>query len=151
MHGKIWAAGLMSAFAVCGVARAAEVQDCNGAESPTNIVEPWDKNTRTFYKGEVRVALIDTGGEPACCSAQLLVIAPDPNDESGERSCHLVVNKGGVGFGDIQFDKLTASYDAKKGLLIAFPYSETGLDGKTKAVGTAHVRVNVSNGKVTAE
>ena len=151
MRRAILVMALASLFTLTGAAMAAEVHDCDGAENPGNIVEPWDQNTRTFYKGEVRVALIDTGGEPACCSAQLLVLAPDPTDETGDRSCHLITNKGGVGFGDIVFAKLTATYNPKTGLLIAFPYSHTGLDGKPDATGTAHVRVNVGTGKVSAQ
>ena len=34
----------------------------------TYVMEPWEQNTRTFYNGQVRVAVVDTDGEPACCS-----------------------------------------------------------------------------------
>jgi hypothetical protein len=138
-------------FAACGAASAAQIRECNGEETAANIEEPWEKNAHAFDNGEVRVALIDTGGEPACCSYQLLLLTPDPQDKGGARACHLVTNTGGVGFGALYFDKLAAHYDPKTGLSITFRFATLGLDGKPNASGIAHVRVNTRNGKITAE
>lgn len=151
MRAGIFAA-LAAATLILGArgAKAALVKDCDGAAAPENIVEPWEKSTKVFYKGEVRVVLINTA-EPACCGDRLLILSPDTDPEGGGRVCHQVLNNDGQGFGDIGFEKLAAAYDPKKGLLISFPYSKLGLDGKTTPVGTAHVRINVSTGDVTAE
>ena len=140
------AAALVSAG---GAAHAAKVHDCDGAESAPGITEPWEKNTKLFYNGKVRTALVVTG-KPACCSNQLLILSPDNDPEGDGRAGHLVVNDGGQGFGDIGFEKLTATYDPKKGLLIIFPYFTNGEDGNLKPAGTANVRINVSTGNVTA-
>lgn len=130
---------------------ALNVRDCDDVASASNLLEPWEANTKTFYKGEVRVAVVDTGGEPACCSAHLLIILPDKSleDEGGGRICKLVEQKGDSGFMGIYFDKVTASYDAKKGLLVTFPY-QFSKDGDPKQ-GTGKVRVNITKGTVTPE
>jgi hypothetical protein len=137
-------------ISAAGAGHAAQVQECDGAAAPENIVEPWEKSTKVFYKGEVRVALINTG-EPACCGDRLLILSPDTDPEGGGRLCHQVLNDDGQGFGDIGFENLTAAYDAKKGLLVSFPYSRLALDGTRKPAGTAHIRINLASGAVSAE
>ena len=132
-----------------GTAQAVAVADCDWAANAQNIVEPWEKNSRTFYDAQVRVANLDTGGEPACCSAQLLVIFPDHSDMNTQGTCKLVRATKEMGFFHIDFDKLRATYDARKGLLIAFPYS-TSIDDKPTR-GTAKVRLNLEAGTLVAE
>ncbi|HEX3809198.1 MAG TPA: hypothetical protein VHW02_05805 [Rhizomicrobium sp.] len=141
------AAALVSA---AGAAHAAKVRECDGVADASNIAEPWEKSTKVFYNGKVRVALLYIS-EPACCGDQLLILSPDNDPEGDGRACHLVANDDGQGFGDIGFENLTAAYDAKKGLLISFPYSKLDLDGTPKPAGTAHIRINVASGSVTAE
>ena len=152
----------MRRFAILAVAlvaatpaSAVTVKRCDDGDtyvqSAAAIAEPWEKNTRTFYNGEVRVALMDTGGEPACCSMHLLILAPDPRNEDGSRSCWLVNNEGGMGFVNIDFTHVATRYDAGKGLLITFPYALYSDIGRPGEQGTAHVRVNLASGSVTAE
>ena len=57
-------AGIL-ALASAAPSRAAILEDCNDYASAGLIVEPWEQNTRTFYNGQVRVAVVDTDGEPA--------------------------------------------------------------------------------------
>jgi hypothetical protein len=118
-----------------------------------NIAEPWEKNTRTFYSGNVRVALIDTGGEPVCCSMHLLIIVPVPSEDTGVdpvRRCYLVHNTEGMGFVGIDFARMASSYDAAKGLLITFPY-ELYNEGNPGPKGVGRVRINVIEGTAVAE
>lgn len=149
---------ILQALAAAGIAAgihspagAVEVRACDVEANAANIVEPWDKNTKTFYSGKVRVAYLDTGGEPACCSGWLLVLAPDPGDETGNRSCHVIGNKNGTGFSDIAFGRLRGGYDAKRGLLVSFPYAVVGQDRKAGPGGMAKIRINMSSGRVTVE
>lgn len=78
---------LAAATAVLSVfsANAASVKDCGDDYKANiqNLAEPWEKNTKTFLNGSVRIALVDTGGEPVCCSMHLLVLAEAPEDPSG--------------------------------------------------------------------
>ena len=136
-------------------ALAVTVSDCNddSMANVRNIAEPWDKNTRAFANGNVRVALIDTGGEPVCCSMHLLILAPSvPNVEGMDpyRNCFMVHNKGQMGFVAIDFARLIGRYEAGKGLLITFPY-ELYNEGNPGPKGVARVRVNVAKGTVAVE
>lgn len=143
--------GLIVAAVLSGPAQAASVHDCDETANAGNIVEPWEKNSRTFYNGQVRVAYLDTGGEPVCCSGHLLVAIPgDDNEPGGGQTCFVVSDHDTLGFMAIGFDKLSTSYDPNRGLLIAFPF-ERYIDGIRSTKGTAKVRVNIAKHSVTVE
>ena len=89
--------------------------------SAVNIAEPWDKNSRTFSNGNIRVALVDTGGEPACCSSHLVILSPTGEQGVEGRACHLVNDHDGLGFVGLDLAKATTAYDPKKGLLLTLP------------------------------
>ena len=142
---------MVAAAAICATpANAANVRDCDETASVQTLAEPWEKNIRTFYNGNVRVALLDTGGEPVCCSVHLLILVPDKTSEMGDRTCHIVSDHESMGFAGIDFARLTSKYDSAKGLLITFPYT-LYVDGISSKSGTARLRVNLQNGKVTTE
>ncbi len=144
----------LAVLATATPAAAVAVRDCddgNNTATVTNIVEPWEKNSKVFYKGQVRVALLDTGGEPACCSLHLMVLSPGlAKDEPDFTACHVISDHDNFGFGNIDFDKLAASYDPKKGLLITFPIVISDGDSMQKP-GTAKIRLNLAAGTVTVE
>jgi hypothetical protein len=144
---RIWFAAAL--VFITSEAHAAAVVDCDWAAGAQNIVEPWEKNIRTFYNGQVRVAHLDTGGEPACCSAQLLVIFPDHSDMNTQGTCKLVRLDKDRGFSSIDFAGLKTGYDTKKGLLIVIPYS--GWDGEKTTPGTAKVRLDLDRGTLVVE
>jgi hypothetical protein len=134
----------------CAPALAVEVRECDWAAQAPSIAEPWETNSKSFYRGQVRVALIDTGGEPVCCSAQLLILIPDNSEGAGGRICRLVGSSGQLGFESIDFARLATRYDAGRGLLIIFPYT-LYVDGLRHTSGVGRVRVNVERGTVSAE
>jgi hypothetical protein len=68
----------------------------------------------------------------------------------GDRTCHIVSDHEGMGFAGIDFAHVASKYDSSKGLLITFPYT-LYVDGVSNKQGTAHVRINLQNGKVTVE
>ena len=147
--------GILVLLAMTAPAAAVSVMDCNDDQSTAaaaNIAEPWEKNTKVFYNGQVRVAVVDTGGEPVCCSIHLLVLSPaGGQDEPEYTACHLINDHEGMGFVSIDFARIAAAYDAKKGLLITFPYG-LYVDGvKPNKPGTAKIRLNLKAGTVTAE
>jgi hypothetical protein len=143
--------GLLAAAMLTGAASAATVRDCDDTASARNIVEPWEKNARTYYKGQVRAALLDTGGEPACCSFHLLLILPPNEDEPGSTdTCFIVSQNGTTGYGHIGFDKIAAAYDAKKGLLLSVPMIVSNGDDVQKS-GVIKLRVNVAKHSVVVE
>lgn len=132
------------------LAAAAQVRECDETANVQSIAEPWEKNTRSFYDGNVRVALLDTGGEPVCCSVHLMLLIPDKSDEMGGRLCRIVSDHESLGFAGIDFARLSARYNAQGGLLITFPYT-LYVDGLSSRNGVAHVRVNVAKGSVVVE
>ena len=147
--------GILALLAMTAPAAAVSVMDCGddaSTASAANIAPPWEKNTRLFYNGQVRVAVMDTGGEPVCCSVHLLVLSPaGGQDEPEFTACHLINDHEGMGFVSIDFAKIAAAYDPKKGLLITFPYG-LYVDGvKPNKPGTAKIRLNLKAGTVTAE
>lgn len=146
--------GVLFLCALATPAAALSVMDCNDDQSTAsaaNIAPPWEKNTRLFYNGQVRVAVMDTGGEPVCCSLHLLVLSPaGGQDEPEFTACHLVNDHEGMGFVGLDVAKLTAAYDPKKGLLITIPYRLYKDDGGTKP-GTGKIRLNLAKGTVTVE
>lgn len=141
-----------------GLAQAQVVQDCRDADriaSPANIAEPWAEQSRTFADGAIRIALIDTGGEPVCCSAHLLVLSPaGGQDEPAYRACRIVSGSEGQGFFDLDIPGTRASYDPARGLLLSVPVAHW-----TKAVELGRppiwermeLRVNQATGTVDFE
>ncbi len=150
---KIWGAGLaLAAMAAAGPAGAVSIGGCDGwMANPVFIAEPWGQNTRTFYNDQVRVALMDTNGEPVCCSVHLLVLMPNKDDELGGRSCHLIHNTGELGFSAVDFKTLKTGYDAKKGLLLTFRYSTMREDGSGSDTHTAGLRINIARNTIAPE
>lgn len=139
-------AALLPAQAIADV----QANPCDWLRDMRNIVEPWEENTRTFYNGQVRVVNADSG-EPACCSANLLLLVPDPEDEMEGDKCVAIGMGPGMGVTRLDYHKLTADYDPATGLTLRFPYAilnlETSRMGPTK---NATVRINLKTGEVSA-
>jgi hypothetical protein len=144
-------AGLIGAAMLSGGAQAAVVRDCDQTASAGNIVEPWEKNSKTFYNGQVRAALLDTGGEPACCSGHLLITVPPSDDEpGGGQTCFVISDHDNMGYGRVWFEKIAATYDAARGLLVTVPVTiSNGDDVQKNAV--VKVRVNIAKHSVAIE
>lgn len=126
------------------IAAAQAVSECKDFD-PDSIIEPWEKNIATYSNGEIRVAALDTI-EPAAAAFRFLVLSP-PRDEVGGRSCHIITNDDGNGFGAIYFDKRTSSYDAAKGLTVTIPYMPAGAEAEQEA-SYLRITINQSTGKI---
>jgi hypothetical protein len=142
---------LAAVFVVfASTAMAAEVGPCGDLDRVSNLVG----QTRSFAKGEIRIAHVDTGGEPVCCSSHLLVLIP--SDEIGTQ-CFAVSQKAATsdasarGFSNIGFSQIKASYDPKRGLLLSVPYTQYNLDDRRGTPGAMAVRVSLRKGNVTIE
>jgi hypothetical protein len=124
-------------------AQAAEVGPCNELDRVSNLVG----QTRSFAQGKVRIAHVDTDGEPVCCSSHLLVLIPAP--EIGSQ-CFAISQKAGdaskspLGFSSIAFSQIKASYDAQRGLLLNVPFTLYNPDGGPGKPGSTNVRVDLS-------
>lgn len=145
------AAGLL---ALASPAAALSVRPCDGTtDLAMNLVEPWSGHSWSFYQGRVRVAVLDTGGEPACCSSHLLVMFADEDEPGGGMVCRIVSDSGERGFAGIDPRSVKTAYDPRRGLLVSFGYSwfPPEGDGSRTVRGLGRVRVNLSRGTVTAE
>jgi hypothetical protein len=124
-------------------AQAAEVGPCNDLDRISMLVG----QTKSFAQGKVRIAHVDTDGEPVCCSSHLLVLIPGP--EIGSQ-CFAVSQKATTGsesqrgFSNIGFGQIKASYDAQRGLLLNVPYTLYNPDGGPGKPGSTNVRVDLS-------
>ncbi|MCW1404168.1 hypothetical protein [Pararhodobacter zhoushanensis] len=137
-------------------ATAQVIADCDWVGSPANIFEPWDTHSRSFANGAIRVALLDTGGEPACCSRHLLILSPsgDGSDEPIFRQCRVASAQVNSGFYDVDVPGITASYDPAKGLLLSVPVGHwhEGVEaGRPPIVERMEIRINQSTGTVAVE
>lgn len=132
------------------------IAQCDWAANLRNIVEPWDKHTRTFANGKIRIAHVDTGGEPVCCSSYLAILAPtNPEEEelTGRQCALLTDSDQTLGFSWIDFPAITASYDPGLGLLLSVPverYDVNSNNGSTLP-GIVNIRINQATGSITTE
>ena len=125
--------------------------DCDGPAHVSSVAEPWKDATRTFANGVIRVVWVDTGGEPACCSSHLVILAPDPEDELGNRKCRILSDGAQwLGFQSVDVSGIKSSYDAGKGLLLSVPI-ERYIDGIKSNKSSVGVRINQANGIISIE
>jgi hypothetical protein len=125
-------------------ADAAEVGPCNDLDRISNLVG----QTKSYSEGKIRIAHLDTDGEPVCCSSHLLVFIPSPDIGS---QCFAVSQKAATGsesqqgFNNIEFNRIKASYDPQRGLLLNVPYTLYDPQGGRGKPGIASVRVNLGD------
>lgn len=100
-------------------ALAQSVSDCDWRATAASLVEPWEAHSKTYSKGAVRVALLDTV-EPAAGAYHVLVLSP-PFNELGERQCKVVSFDGTMGFAGAYFGDIDAGYDPATGLMVSLP------------------------------
>jgi hypothetical protein len=123
-------------------AGAAEVGPCNDLDRISMLVG----QTRSYSQGKIRVAHVDTDGEPVCCSSHLLVIIPSPEIGSQCFAVSQKASKGSesqLGFSDVGFSRIKASNDPKRGLLLVVPYTLYNPNGGPGKPGSANVRVDL--------
>jgi hypothetical protein len=140
---RIHATCAWAVFAVLGsAADAAQVGPCNDLDRLSYLVG----QTKSYSEGKIRTAHVDTDGEPVCCSSHLLVIIPSP--EIGSQ-CFAVSQKAAtdsgspLGFSNIEFNRIKASYDRDRGLLLNVPYTLYNPNGGPGKPGSTNVRVDL--------
>lgn len=137
------AALLLLAAMACGFGRAeaASVGACEHLDRISFLAE----GPRAFSNGKIRVALVDTDGEPVSGSVHVLVFIPE---ESIGSRCFAIsrtsASDGGsaLGFYEVAWARLKASYDAERGLLIVLPYSLYDGSGGRPA-GDLRIRIDL--------
>ena len=132
------------------------ITDCDWVANPANIAEPWEANSRTYANGAIRIALLDTGGEPVCCSAHLLILAPSGSgqEEPAYRACQVFSARSGSGFYGFDVARTAASYDPARGLLLSVPvyHWHQGMEsGAPPIEERVELRINQATGEVRAE
>ena len=135
----------MTALTAAG-AVAQTVQACDWRSNPAFIVEPWENHTKAFANGAIRVAHLDTHGEPVCCSTHLMILVPHP--EYG-RSCYTISDPNQTGWTWMEFSQLTARYDPGRGLIVSVPVAYY-TDGSSSIWRTLDATINQAQGTVTA-
>jgi hypothetical protein len=143
----LWAVFIVFASA----AGAAEVGPCNDLDRISSLVG----QTRSFSEGKIRIAHVDTDGEPVCCSSHLLVFIPGPEIGSQCFAVSQVAAKADGsprGFSNVEFSRIKAAYDPKRGLLLSVPYTLYNPEGGQGKPGSVNVRVNLAGtGSVRVE
>ncbi len=129
----------------------ASIETCEGPSSIANVTYPWNEATRTFANDKIRIVTVDTGGEPACCSAHLVILAPDPEDELGNQQCKILSDgQQWQGFQFVDIRNMKSGYDAAKGLLLSIPV-ERYVDGVKSNKAIVDVRINQATGSIVVE
>ena len=140
---------LMIAFT--SAASAAEVGPCNDLDRVSLLVG----QTKSYADGKIRVAHVDTDGEPVCCSSHLLIFIPGPDigSQCFALSQQAAKNSGTArGFSNIEFARIKGTYDARRGLQLSVPYRLYGGDGGRGKPGSVNVRVDLRDqGSVRVE
>jgi hypothetical protein len=154
MRNALFPLVVLGAFAAPAAAQV--VTECDWIGTAANIVEPWETQSRTFANGNIRVAWVDTGGEPVCCSSHLMVLSPsgDGHDEPIYRQCRLVSAQPGAGFFTVDVPGIAASYDPALGLLLSVPVGHWHHAMETGAAPIwerMEVRINQATGVVSIE
>ena len=145
-------AAALAAVTLAAPANAAPwLGDCNDYASAGLIVEPWEQNTRTFYSGQVRIAVVDTDGEPACCSSWLVVIFPDKEDELGGRKCMMLGSGEGMGFAGIDAKAIRSSYATATGLTLTVPVKKLRDDDQGTRTETITLALDLSRSRLTVK
>lgn len=153
-HRRSAIAALFAALAVVSPAAAPGqvIEPCGWVGNPASIVEPWDAKSRSFANGAIRIALLDTGGEPVCCARHLLILAPSGADDGPPyRQCLVVSAQPGSGFFDIDFAGIAASHDPALGLLLQVKLFHYTGDGGPGIPDQMAIRINQASGAVVIE
>lgn len=152
---RLFPALAVAAAALPFCASAQVINECGWVASPANILEPWSEFSRSYANGAIRIAVLDTGGEPVCCATHLLIIAPSaPDNGPIYRQCFVASAEGGMGFYDIDVPGIIASYDPARGLLLSVPvsYYHDGIGtGAPGIPDRMELRINQATGTVVAE
>jgi hypothetical protein len=131
-------------FVILGsAAEAAEVGPCNDLDRISYLVG----QTKSYSEGKIMTAHVDTDGEPVCCSSHLLVFIPSPEIGSQCFAMSQTAAKGSGGqrgFNSIEFNRIKATYDSQRGLLLNVPYTLYNPDGGAGKAESANVRINLS-------
>lgn len=130
-------------------ASAVTISDCGDYRSSVqSLAEPWEANTRTFAKGDIRLAVADTI-EPAAGSFHLIILHP-PFDELGGPQCHVVSANESFGFSGMDLAPAEAAYDPASGLSIYIPVGVYNDATGGFVDGELTVTINQATGEVSA-
>ncbi len=129
-------------------AAAVTVSVCNEMADVRAVAEPWEANTKTFAKGDIRLVVLDTV-EPAAGAFHLVILHP-PRDELGSPMCSMVSAAEGIGFSDMGLAPATAGYDPARGLVVTLPVALYNADTTGFDRATLSVTINQSSGQVQA-
>ncbi|MBF9057809.1 hypothetical protein HKCCSP123_01315 [Rhodobacterales bacterium HKCCSP123] len=135
----------MLGFYAATPAAAQVLRDCDTWEaSARNLMAPPEVAVRSFANGAVRVMGLDTV-EPALAWAHLLITHPLPDEPFP--GCVLISETGGLGFGGLRMEALSARYDPVRGLTLTVPVGAT--DGVSTTWRDLVVTVNQATGRVS--
>ena len=127
--------------------RAQAVGECDWRAAASAIAEPWERTSRTFAKGAIRLAVLDVI-EPAAAAFHLLVLSP-PYDEVGGRQCRVVSLDAQMGFAGLTLDGAEAGYDPARGLTVRMRATRW-FPGDLYGDAVLSVTINQASGVVTA-
>lgn len=127
-------------------ANAQAVRSCDTFEANArNLMSPPEVAVQTFANGDIRVLGLDVG-EPACCSAHLMVTYFTQEDPFP--SCALISADPSLGFSGLIMEQLTASYDPALGLILTLPAGR--YNGSASVLSPLQVVINRATATVTA-
>lgn len=127
-------------------ASAQAIRDCNTFEANArNLMGPPEVAVQSFANGDVRVLGLDVG-EPACCSAHLMVTYFTQTEPFP--ICALISADQQLGFSGLLMAQLSATYDPAQGLILTLPAGR--YDGAVSVMSPLQVVINRATETVVA-
>ena len=121
---------------------------CEGLIDITQITEPWERYSRSYAEGAIRV--FEAYLAPTMAAGAVIgVIHPVPGDPYPIRTCTVVLhaNPDSPYFAEAMIAEATASYDPARGLTVRVPVSFPDFAQPIPAV---EITINQATGEVTA-
>ncbi|SFT88425.1 hypothetical protein [Sedimentitalea nanhaiensis] len=143
-------AALVAGLAVAS-AQAERLEQCATSQIDLSRMGEMLVAGRSFANNAIQIGVLDTGGEPACCSRHAVIILPQP--DNGD-ACYLLSHTKQAGYREIDLTAVRSSYDPALGLLVDLPVGHYDPDTGGVDPGSRHrvsLRINQAKGTVVFE
>ncbi|WP_237153504.1 hypothetical protein [Oryzibacter oryziterrae] len=110
-----------------------------------SLVPPAASHSRYYFDNAVSLYVVDTI-EPACCSAGLAVVLPDPESPQGDFQCLAILNYRGL-----DLENASETDEGDKGIVLEIPTGGTLQDADSQDGRVLRLRITPEPYTVSVE